>query len=78
MYIYLIHIYIYLSCLQRYLGTFKDESLMTIRDLREQRLVENSLIRGGVVPLLEHDHPRLARAEISRELINTRRRSTSS
>ena len=25
-----------------------------------------------------HDHPRLARAEISRELINTRRRSTSS
>ncbi len=55
-------IYIYRSCLQGYRGTFKDESLMTIRDLREQRLVENSLIRGGVVPLLEHDHPRLARA----------------
>ena len=55
-------IYTYISCLQDYRGTFKDESLMTIRDLREQRFVENSLIRGGVVPLLEHDHPRLARA----------------
>ena len=60
MYVYIY--YTYISCLQRYRGTFKDESLMTIRDLREQRLVENSLIRGGVVPLLEHDHPRLARA----------------
>ena len=26
------------------------------------RLVENTLIRGCVVPLLEHDHPRLAQA----------------
>jgi len=60
MYIYIY--YTYRSCLQGYRGTFKDESLMTIRDLREQRFVENSLIRGGVVPLLEHDHPRLARA----------------
>ncbi len=44
MYIYIY--YTYISCLQGYRGTFKDESLMTIRDLREQRFVENSLIRS--------------------------------
>ena len=31
-YIYIYTYIIYISCLQRCLGTFKDESLMTIRD----------------------------------------------
>ena len=42
MYVCIYIYYTYRSCLQRYWGTFKDESLMTIRDLREQRFVENS------------------------------------
>ena len=36
MYVCIYIYYTYRSCLQGYRGTFKDESLMTIRDLREQ------------------------------------------
>ena len=41
-YIYIYIYYTYRSFIQGYRGTYKDESLMTIRDLREQRFVENS------------------------------------
>ena len=52
MYIYIY--YTYISCLQRYRGTFKDESLMTIRDLREQHAPVLQEIYSTVLRWIEY------------------------